>query len=140
MKDSQSGVASLVDAKLAAYRAGSLVITTTGMAAVAALEAPSSKPTGYVLPEDEVVEQPDHFDAALGAVADAAAAAGMAKNEPAATEPNEQPTSAADSGPTTSEAGETAPIDTKPAGQMRTGTKQAQLIEMLKRPEGVTVD
>ena len=41
----------------------------------------------------------------------------------------------------TSSTTEAAPADAaQPAKPTRTGTKQAQLIEMLKRPEGVTID
>src|SRR4051794_37880079 len=68
----QKVLASLIIAKLAAYRSGTLVITAAGMAALGKTDVPSDQVAGYVPPEDKVVEQPDNFDADLGAVTDAA--------------------------------------------------------------------
>src|SRR6478609_8021076 len=70
----QKVLASLIVAKLAAYRSGTLVITATGMAALGKADSPSDQMTEDAPSKDEVVEQPDNSDAALGAVADAAPA------------------------------------------------------------------
>jgi len=136
----QKVLTSLIGAKLAGYRSGTLVITPDGIAALGKSDVPSGRAAGYVLPEDEVVEQPDHFDTALGAVPDAAAAADIAEKEPAATMPNENGAPADDEPASIDPREEPTPAEDKPTKPMRTGTKQAQLIEMLKRPEGATVD
>jgi hypothetical protein len=151
----QKVLASLIVAKLAAYRAGTLVITATGMAALGKTDAPSDQVAGYVPPEDEVVEQPNNFDAALGSVSDAAWAtaegpgAATAKptendaaedSEPAMPEPIEDATQSDGATPATIEPTEAVPADsTLPAKPPRGNTKQARLIEMLKRPEGATI-
>ena len=155
----QKVVASLVTAKLAAYRAGTLVITTAGMAAI-----------GEV---DDAVGAAGRLRAARGR---GGRAAGLfrrgawcggrccrgrrhgrerACDDRAERERRRQPTTArprrpsrpsrprqpTSNEPATAEPTEPAPADVaQPARATRTGTKQAQLIEMLKRPEGVTVD
>jgi uncharacterized membrane protein YebE (DUF533 family) len=84
----QKVVAGLVGAKLAAYKAGTLVITAAGLAAIGAPERPAA-------------------------------------SKRAATKASKK----------------AQPVDNdKPAKAPRANTKQARLIEMLKRPDGVTID
>jgi len=152
----QKVLASLIVGKLAAYRSGTLVITATGMAALGKSDAPSDQAAGYVPPEDKVVEQPDNFDADLGAVTDAARVVveahepataeptendpSVEDNEPAMPEPLEDAAQADGAPPATIEPTEAAPADSPPpAKPPRANTKQAKLIEMLKRPEGATI-
>ncbi len=106
-------------------------------------------------PEDKVVEQPDNFDADLGAVTDAARVVVQAHeprrpsptendpsvedDEPAMPEPIEDAAQADGAPPATIEPTEAAPADsTPPAKPPRTDSKQAKLIAMLKRPEGAS--
>lgn len=153
----QKVLASLIVGKLAAYRSGTLVITATGMAALGKTDVPPDHVADYVPPENnEVVEQPDNFDAALSAVSDTAQATAedheataaeptenepsVEGGEPAMPEPIEDAPQADGATPATSEPTEAAPADsTLPAKPPRANTKQARLIEMLKRPEGATI-
>jgi hypothetical protein len=152
----QKVLASLIVGKLAAYRSGTLVITATGMAALGKTDAPSDQVPGYVPPEDKVVEQPDNFDADLGAVTDAARVVveahepataeptendrSVEDNEPAMPEPIEDAAQADGDLPATIEPVEAAPADsTTPTKPPRADSKQSKLIAMLKRPEGATI-
>jgi hypothetical protein len=153
----QKVLASLIVGKLAAYRSGTLVITATGMAALGKTDAPSDKMAEDVPPKDEVVEQPDNFDAALDAVAAAEPAQTSAEgyepatstamendpveaNDPVMPEPIEDAPQVDSGTPATIEPTDAAPADgTLPAKPPRTGTKQAQLIEMLRRLEGASI-
>jgi hypothetical protein len=153
----QKVLTSLIVGKLAAYRSGTLVITATGLAALGKADSPSDQVAEDGPPEDAVVEQPDSLDAAVGTVAAAEPAQTSVEghepltrtatendpveaNEPAMPEPIEDASQADSAAPATIEPTGAAPAeDAQPAKAPRTNTKQAQLIEMLRRPEGASI-
>jgi hypothetical protein len=150
----QKVLTSLVTGKLAGCRSGTLVITPEGIAALGRGDVAIEPEATSELPASDGAEHSDHAGEATDAPSvtitselptTAATSAGesepsvdAAESAPAApVEPQER----AESPPMPIEPVQAVPGEgARPARQPRTDTKQARLIEMLRRPEGATID
>jgi len=150
----QKALTSLVTAKLAGFRSGTLVITPEGITALGKGDADIDPTAESELPASESTDPSDDagepINSQIAATAPeeqmiAATSAGepapsAEADEPPAiypVEPEQQAAAPAGKNePTRAATTESAKL----AKQPRTATKQARLIEMLRRPEGTTID
>jgi hypothetical protein len=150
----QKVLTSLVTAKLAGYRSGTLVITPEGVAALGNRDTTIESRADSELPASESAEPsddasesgdsqipataPEEQIIALTSAGDTAPSAEA--DYPPATAPLEAEQQTADPASMIEPTEVAATESSQSARHPRTNTKQARLIEMLRRPEGATID